>query len=154
MQLWRGFTAEVDLLYRHNGSSLSYNYAPLSPTGEPVSPPFFVASRTRMEVFELPVLGKYYFRRESNLQPFVLTGYSFRKGKTHVDNSVTTEGRTTSGESSGWSDLDIGASFGLGLRYRLGRVSLSPEVRYTEWGGQPSRIVSKRQADFLFGITF
>ena len=78
----------------------------------------------------------------------------FSKGKTHVDNSVTTEGRTTSGESSGWSDLDIGASFGLGLRYRLGRVSLSPEVRYTEWGGQPFRIVSKRQADFLFGVTF
>ena len=70
------------------------------------------------------------------------------------DNSFTTEGRTTAAKGSYWTPLDIGASFGAGLRWRLGRVSLIPEVRYTEWGAQPDRSLSKRQADFLLGINF
>src|SRR5437763_469064 len=48
MQLWRGFTAEVDFLYRCNGSSSSYTYNPFLRAGPPVTPAVFVANRTRL----------------------------------------------------------------------------------------------------------
>jgi len=106
------------------------------------------------DVFELPVLGKYFFRREDNLQPFVSTGYSFRKALAESQASVITENNTTKPKSSYWTPLDIGATFASGLRWRFGRISLTPEFRYTLWGSPQNRYVSRHQADFPFGITF
>src|SRR6266478_3952276 len=37
MQLWRGFTAEVDFLYRRNGGSSSFTFSPLLPDGAPAT---------------------------------------------------------------------------------------------------------------------
>jgi hypothetical protein len=69
---------EGDFLYRRNGLEFDANYVPgILLTGD-VSP-VSITQRVRLDVFEMPVLGKYYFRRDSKVQPFVLTGYSFRK---------------------------------------------------------------------------
>jgi len=152
-RLWGGFAAEADFLYRRNGYSFAYSYILSSPNGEGAAPPSIV-NRSRLNIFELPVLGKYYFRKDTNVQPFVLTGYSFRKALEHDNSSVTTQGTIVQGKSSYWTPLDIGASFGAGLRWRAGRVALSPEIRYTEWGSSLNRGVPKRQASVLFGITF
>jgi hypothetical protein len=153
LRIWGGLAAEADFLYRRNGLSYSYTYSPHLPNGD-VSAPVSFAERRRLDVFEIPVLGKYYFRHEEKLQPFVLTGYSFRKALGQADTSVTTLGTTTQSSGSSWLPLDVGASFGAGLRWRAGRVSLTPEIRYTYWNSHPDLGVSKHQADFLFGISF
>ena len=49
---------------------------------------------------------------------------------------------------------DIGASFGTGVQWKVGRVSLAPEIRYTRWGSHPNIGFKKNQADVLLGITF
>jgi len=154
-QVWRGFTAEADFLYRHYGSTARFVFGPSSSFMDGF---VSVTDRARLDVFELPVLGKYYFRNHSKLQPFVLTGYSFRKVLANTASELTT---THNGvlsrerfDSSSWAPLDVGASFGAGLKWRAGRVSILPQIRYTRWGSQPSAGLSKQQADVLVGITF
>ena len=160
VSVWRGFAVEADFLYRHNGFSDTFNFVPggLGESGGPTEPVVSGSDRTRLDVFELPVVGKYYFRSDAKLQPFVLTGYSFRKALINVDSSTTTansSGLSTQTSSfSYWTPADVGATFGLGLRWRTGRISLKPEIRYTYWGANPSIGVSKQQADVLVGITF
>jgi hypothetical protein len=155
VRLWGGFAAEADFLYRFNGSRFQYGYGPgILPDSSRVS----INDRERLHVFEVPVLGKYYFRHEAKLQPFVLTGYSLRKALADSRATVTTE--TSSGvtsrtdKASYWTPLDVGANLGAGLRWRHGGISFTPEFRYTWWGSQPNRGVSRHQGDFLLGITF
>jgi hypothetical protein len=159
VNLGRGFAVETDFLYRHNGFSDRFIFGNI--LGEPGGPSEQVASgsdRIRLDVFEVPVLGKYYFRRDAKVQPFVLTGYSFRKALTNVDSSTTTQSSTglstQASNFSYWTSADVGATFGVGLRWRTGRISVKPEIRYTYWGAHPSAGVSKQQADVLLGITF
>jgi hypothetical protein len=158
--LWRGFAVEADFLYRHNGFSDRFNFGPVILGGSDQSQVSVVSAsnRIRLDVFELPVLGKYYFRRDAKVQPFVLTGYSFRKALTNVDSSTTIQSSTglstQASNFSDWTSADVGATFGVGLRWRTGRISLKPEIRYTYWGAHPSIGVSKQQADVLVGITF
>ena len=160
VSVWRGFAVEADFLYRHNGFSDRFNFGPgiLSGANQSQVSVISASDRIRLDVFEVPVLGKYYFRRDAKLQPFVLTGYSFRKALTNVDSSTTTVSgsslSTQSSSSSYWTSADVGATFGVGVRWRTGRISLKPEIRYTYWGAHPSIGVSKQQADVLVGITF
>lgn len=148
---WRGLSLEVDFLYRRNGLRVGNTFVP----GNPVSTG---TVNTGADVFELPVLGKYTFRRDTKVQPFVLTGYSFRKA--HIETQFVsvdpTGGAPTvvEGSFSGWSRLDVGAAFGAGLAFRVGRVTISPEVRYVRWGGTSDAVLSRNQGDLLVGITF
>jgi len=156
-RLWRGFAVEGDFLYRRNGVRFDASFTPVIPSNGD-SALVSITQRLRLDVFEFPVLGKYYFRRDSKVQPFVLTGYSFRKAFANGDARTTTQNAagtsTQNSHSSNWTPLDIGASFGTGLKWRVGPVSFSPEIRYTRWGSHPSAGFSKNQADVLLGITF
>ena len=157
VNLWRGLAVEADFLYRRNGFNDRFNYSSniLGGSGDAT---VSISDRARLDVFELPVLAKYYFRHDSNLQPYVLTGYSFRKALTNVNSSITTLNNTSvptqTSSFSYWTAADVGAAFGVGLRWRTGRISLKPEIRYTYWGAHPSIGVSKQQADVLVGIMF
>jgi hypothetical protein len=47
----------------------------------------------------------------------------------------------------------VGASAGAGARIPVGRLALSPEVRYTRWGSQ-SVLLRKNEASILLGVHF
>jgi len=136
VNLFRGFAVEADFLYRHNGSSDRFNFGAGIPGG-PAESILSASDRIRLDVFEVPVVGKYYFRRDARLQPFVLTGYSFRKALANLDNSITTQSNagvsTQTSSFSYWTSADVGATFGTGLRWRTGRIAWRPEIRYTYW---------------------
>jgi hypothetical protein len=105
------------------------------------------------------VLGKYYFFRNAKVQPFAATGYSFRKILVGFDtvtelNQGDSTLQTLVQKGSHWTPFDIGATVGAGVRWKLGRVSLVPEIRYTRWGGAPHPDGSPRQTEVLLGITF
>src|SRR5258706_914594 len=159
-RLWHGFAVEGDFLYRRTGFKYHVDCLQrLIPFG---SDSTFVSSsdRTRFNVFEFPVLGKYYFRHDSKVRPFVLTGYTLRTALSDNDDRFTTQNTSTGktstviSKTSNWMGLDIGASFGTGVQWKLGRVSLAPELRYTRWGSHPNIGFKKNQADVLLGITF
>jgi hypothetical protein len=160
-RLWQGFAVEGDFLYRRTGFKFDTNYPPgLLPFGNDGTTLISSSDRTRFDIFEMPVLGKYYFRNDSKVQPFVLTGYTFRKALNESDQRFTSQNTSTGNTStvraatSNWTGLDIGASFGTGVRWKVGRVSVAPEIRYTRWGSHPNIGSQKNQADVLLGITF
>jgi hypothetical protein len=142
---------ETGFLYRRTGSTSIFNFDTGVFTG--VAGPVTVVDRLRINVFEVPILGKYYFRREEKVQPFLATGFAFRKGHAELRQTSNSPLLLISNNSYGTS-LDVGATAGAGLRWRLGVVSLVPEIRYTYWGSNPNRNLSQNQADFLFGIKF
>ncbi len=157
-RLWHGFAVEGDFLYRHNGFGSKFTYAQLVPSNGD-STLISITQRVRQDVFEIPVLGKYYFRHDAKVRPFVLTGYTFRTALSNDDAQTTTQSRigisTQNFHSSDWTGLDIGASFGTGVQWKVGRVGVAPEIRYTRWGSHPNLGFNKKnQADVLLGITF
>jgi hypothetical protein len=89
-----------------------------------------------------------------------LTGYTFRKALADNDSKYTVQNNNTGNapviksSTSNWTALDIGASFGTGVRWKVGRVAVAPEIRYTRWGSHPNIGFRKNQADVLLGITF
>src|SRR6266436_10037304 len=147
-RLWHGFAVEGDFLYRRNGLRFDRSYTPAIPSNGDSSL-ISITQRARLDVFEFPVLGKYYFRRDSKVQPFVLTGYSLRKALSNDDAHTTTQNRigisTQDFHSSNWTGLDVGASFGTGVQWKVGRVAVSPEIRYTRWGSHPGVGFNKNQ---------
>ncbi len=157
VSLFRGFAVETDFFYRHNGFSDQFNDVSGIFSGASVVP-ISASDRFRLDVFELPVVGKYYFLRDAKVQPFVLTGFSFRKAFSNVDSSTTYSNNgvvsPTNSSSSFWTPTNVGATVGAGLNWRLGPISVSPQFRYTFWGATPNVGLSKQQADVLVGITF
>lgn len=153
------FAIEVDAIYRRTGNSLSYQLG--ISAGTPLSGPIATSlvSRTRGNVWEVPVLGKYYFRpRASNWRPFVGTGWAFRVGSLHEKGSETLldpSGATNSFSfrNQYFSDVQVGAAFAAGLRYRVGRLNLLPQIRYTRWAGS-DRVLNRNEAGVMLGVTF
>jgi hypothetical protein len=51
------------------------------------------------------------------------------------------------------SDLEVGATFVAGVRYRMGKLAFQPQFRYTRWGGSNS-ILRRDEAALLLGVSF
>ena len=157
VRLPAGFAIEADALYQRVGNTSSFALIE-SFIGSGVAITTGETTRTRANEWEFPVLGKYYFRRNSALQPFVGTGWALRFADVHETGTETTA--DASGASSTFafkndfrSDLEAGASFVAGVRYRIGHFAILPQVRYTRWGGQ-NNILNKNQAAVALGISF
>jgi Outer membrane protein beta-barrel domain len=160
VRLPAGFAIEADGIYQPIGTTASFQLADILGPGFNLSSAAVTSSstRTRGNSWQLPVLGKYYFRpRESGWQPFVATGWALRTigfhnegSETFVDASGTSQ--TNSFRYTSRSDF-VGAVVAAGVRIRAGRFAFLPEVRYTRWGGS-DLTVSKNEAGLLLGITF
>jgi len=158
VRLPAGFALEADALYQRVGGTFSFRLLTSNP--EPVGPGTLASSnRLRANLWEFPLLGKYYFRRRSSgWQPFLGTGWALRFAEIHQagsETSVDAQGalNTFSFNGSFRSDLEIGANFAAGVRFRVGHFALSPQVRCTRWGGQ-NNILRKNEAAAILGISF
>ena len=52
------------------------------------------------------------------------------------------------------SDVGVGAVVAAGVRFRVGRLSVAPELRYTYWGSTPQFDLRRNEAAGLVGISF
>ena len=52
------------------------------------------------------------------------------------------------------SNLGVGAVFAAGVRFRVGRLSVIPELRYTYWGSTAQFDLRRNEAAGLVGISF
>ena len=156
VRLPAGFALEADALYQRIGNTSSFalidsflGASAVVTTGE--------ITRIRANAWEFPLLGKYYFRRNSAWQPFVGTGWAFRFAEIHESGTETivNAGLATSTftfNDSFRSDLEVGATFAAGIRYRIGRFALQPQVRYTRWGS--NSFFRRDEAAFQLGLSF
>ncbi len=100
--------------------------------------------------WEFPLLAKY-VHGGGRVRPFLNGGFSFHRlsGLSQFARTLSVEERT-----------NTGAVAGGGLELRLPFIKISPEIRYTRWGGNliPAALAeftsNRNQAVFLVGITF
>jgi hypothetical protein len=126
---------DIDMLYSRFGTSFS------TVNGGAI----------RGNSFEFPVLGKFYFAaRDAAVRPFAGAGFAFRNiwfddgdgfgrfGNRRVDNT----------------EPAVGAVFSGGVAFRVWKLKLAPEVRYTRWGGYNYPATNPNQATAMLGISF
>jgi hypothetical protein len=107
---------------------------------------FGTAAGIRAHSAEFPVLGKYYFAdRESSVRPWLSSGFAFR-------NIWFDEGRGNRRLNS--TEPAVGAVFGAGASFKTWIFRLTPEVRYTRWGGYNFPATNPHQVQALVGIGF
>jgi hypothetical protein len=137
------FAVEVDALYQRIGYSYEYFAGPPTiSSGATLISATAVAFRERGNLWEFPLLGKYYFRpRAAAWQPFVGAGFALRTASLHSD---TSDFR---------SSLQTGAAIAAGIRFKLGPIALLPQVRYTYWGNY-TQSITKNEVTLLLGVTF
>ena len=157
VHLLLGLSAEVDVLYRN----LEYSSRIQLESPAPPAPVF--EARTTGQVWEFPFLAKYRFPGVL-VRPFVSAGLSYRY-LAHLKERSAFAGSTGSfqvtdrpPELTGHNA--VGPTLGAGLEFKVRRVRISSEIRYTRWGASSFKaalggLVSQlNQADFLLGIAF
>lgn len=154
------FTVEVDALYKR----LGYQY---NSTTEAINPTTITTASTVANSWEFPVLAKYEIT-PGPIRPFVDAGLGLRhiSGIKQVRQVVTVPagvvGVTTLTNPPEFNKAtDEGFVFGGGIAFKMGRVRLGPELRYTRWGSENFRDpvgsllrTNRNQGDFLLGILF
>ena len=143
-----GFAVEADALYQRIGySSQIFTIANgMFTAGNAV--------RERANLWEFPLLGKYYFRSSGAAwRPFLGTGFAFRTGSLHdnVTDFSTTPFTLFHGDSR--FNVQTGAEVVGGIRFRLGPITLLPQARYTYWG-YSNQALSKNEVTLLLGVSF
>ena len=119
-----GLSLEGDFLYRPYNLRLTF-------TGLGGVGTFVQAGNSN--VFEIPVMAKLRLGR-GLARPFVTGGPDFRINQISLSNA--------------------GVTVGGGLELKAALVKISPELRYTRWGGSGPPGVNPNQAAVLLGITF
>jgi hypothetical protein len=150
-----GFSVEVDALYKR----LGFQYQQNTVDGT-------VTAQTVANSWEFPLLVKWAFL-PGPIRPFVDAGASFRHitGVDQFRQTLLVIGGQTNSSTSNPAELnkstDAGFVFGGGLEFKLGKLRITPELRYTRWGGEVFRDpvnallqTNRNQGDFLLGITF
>ena len=160
IRLPAGFAIEVDALYRRIGDTLGFNASSIGAGLNVIPSTSFYINRQRGNDWEFPFLGKYYFRpRTAGWQPFLSTGWALRTVGFHEHISETfVDGNGNSHFNSFQynfrSNLGVGAVFAAGVRFRVGRLYVTPELRYTYWGSTAQTELRRNEAAGLVGISF
>jgi hypothetical protein len=147
-----GFGIEVDALYRREGFQSSYSN--IFSGG---------SSEERANSWEFPILLKYRLPIPL-VKPFVEVGYAPRvmNGSISTLNTSVSPPVQLPAMSEHLPDSQ-GFVIGGGVQFAIGRLGLSPGVRYTHWNNTPITVVipngptwesTQDQVDILVGITW
>ena len=152
------FAIEVDALYQRIGQSVQFSEISAGVSQVSLSS-VSLSQQLRANDWTFPVLGKYYFRpRSTSWSPYIATGWALRvldvqnKGSETIMNSAGAP-QTLPFNGHFHSDDGVGAVAAAGVRFKRGRLAISPEIRYTRWGSSTGW-VNKNEAGFLLGISF
>ena len=149
------FSIEVDALYRR----LGYQYDQSLATST-------VSARTVANSWEFPALVKFAIL-PGPVGPFVAAGGAFRhiSGIKQLRRTVNAGLAPVNLELNTPTEFnkenDIGFVFGGGVDFKVRRLRITPELRYTRWGSENFRDpvnallrTNRNQGDFLLGFSF
>jgi hypothetical protein len=151
----RNFAVEFSPLYKRLGFSETVTIpGQVAFTGSSTDPIILPGSvtvlRERMNAWEFPIVGKYYFAaKNKSIRPFVLTGYSFTKSWVSFQQSVSSPSSPGLGFATFPVPVGVGAVFGGGVLAHKSPVNMGPEFRYTRNG-----VSGRNQAEILFSVRF
>lgn len=136
-------SVEFNALYRRFDYELATNADP--------------ASQTRAASWQFPVLAKYRLL-PGPLAPYISAGPSFLR-ITDISNIGQVLRSSNPPELEDRSN--VGAAIAGGVQLRVGRLRITPEIRYTRWARENFRDnlfdllrFNRNQADFLIGFIF
>jgi outer membrane protein W len=157
--------AGADLLYRRGGYNSTITISEqITDSNSSADLLLSTYQETRAHLWDIPILGRYYFKdRSSHVRPYVTGGLAMRfatgvSSVTNItdDDQVTDTDLTTIGPAN---DATLGGVIGLGFRAAddVG-VKVDVEFRYTRWADPifqsgPANSNSN-QADILVALTF
>jgi hypothetical protein len=145
---------EIDALYKRFGFD-----------GQAVTTDGSTLTGTSGNSWEFPVLAKFEIV-PGPVRPFVDVGASIRhitgiKQVREIISAGTFSRVEVNNPPEFNKATDIGLAFGAGIALKLGHVRISPELRFTRWGGENLRDpvnallhTHRNQADLLIGFTF
>ena len=149
------FSLEVDALYKR----LGYQYDQSLANGT-------VYAKTVANSWEFPALVKFAIL-PGPIRPFVDAGGALRhfSGIAQLRRTVNAGLAPVDVELNTATEFnkrnDVGFVFGGGVEFKLGRIRVTPEFRYTRWGSENFRDpvnallrTTRNQGDFLLGLTF
>lgn len=152
------FAIEADALYQRIGNSSADATIPSGINLVPLPSLSSFTSRYRGNVWEFPVLGKYYLRPQTAAwQRFVGLGPSFRLARIHYSTTETLIGGDNLQPVLHSGNVDdgfhAGAAATAGVRFKAGRIGIVPELRYTHWAAHDAPI-RRNEAAVMLGLTF
>lgn len=148
------FALEADALYQRIGCS-NVQSAIIPASTSTLATLYFSSNRERGNSWEFPLYGKYYFRPHTAAwQPFIGAGFEFRTVSFHADESYFNVQGVANGNYhfDFRSNLDVGATAVVGIRFHYGPAAFLPQVRYTRWSGTLDGR-THNEATLLFGVT-
>ena len=154
------FAVEVDALYRRIGNSIGFASILTGSGTIQTAAATTSFNRDRGNSWEFPIIGKFYFRPGSeHWQPFVGLGAAFRETWFHSDSSDTIPAgsglmQVLNQHLSYTDDVGAGAVATTGVRFRMGRLALTPQVRYTRWASANFQRNARNEGGILLGISF
>jgi len=154
------FAIEFSPIYRREGYTfhtnlLSSELPPLPPGGIALLSQY---SRTSGHVWDLPLVGKYYFAgNDAKIRPFLGAGASASRHSQTLE--YLSQMQTGTGERSSLSfrhqetRWGFGPVVSAGVSIRSGRLSIVPEFRYLR-DSRPSYPGTSNRAEFFLGFRF
>jgi hypothetical protein len=128
-----GFSVEADGLYRPLRLIVDVTNAGMPGMGR---------DSVNYASWEVPIVAKYRFLHTPLMKPYVAAGPSFRFLSTLPANFMSSRG------------LVIGG----GVEFKVTRLRISPELRYTRWGSDSNfnfdTKSNRNQAELLIGVTY
>jgi hypothetical protein len=128
-----GFSIEADGLYRPLRLITDVTNAGLPGMGR---------DSVNHKSWEVPILGKYRFLHTPLIKPYVSAGPNFRFLDAPLDHFMSNHGFALGG----------------GVEVKAYKLRVSPELRYTRWGGDSSFTFNTKsnpnQVELLVGVTF
>jgi hypothetical protein len=127
-----GFSVEADGLYRPLRLVIVTTNAGSPAQGK---------DSRNYESWEVPIVAKYRFLHTPLVKPYAEAGMSFRILEPPYDNVLSHRG-------------DV---LGAGIEWRVSRLKISPEIRYTRWGADSNFPIAKsnrNQVELLLGVGF
>jgi|SRR5579863_6005828 len=128
-----GFSVEADGLYRPLRLTMVTTIAGSAAGGKDSAD--YVS-------WEVPILGKYRFLHTPLIKPYVAGGPSFRILEAPLDHFMSTHGFALGG----------------GIEFKVSRLRISPELRYTLWGSDSNFAFeaksNQNQVELLIGLTW
>lgn len=128
-----GFSIEADGLYRPLRLITDVTFA---------GQPGMGRDSVNYTSWEVPFVGKYRFLHTPLIKPYVEAGPNFRFLDSPLDHFMSNHGFALGG----------------GVELKITKLRVSPELRYTRWGGDSNfnfnAKSNQNQVEFLVGVTF
>ena len=116
----------------------------------------------RGHAIEAPILAKILILSEGRAwRPFVTAGPTVRRTSLDARHSSSVLSGALIGSIGGQPAVkrtvvnwNVDPAFGAGIDFKIARLHLEPEIRYSYWGAGKNSSILKNQVDFLLGFRF